>query len=120
MSAPSPSAAAPVSVTETVPTPGVAETQTTTEAVMPASQDTASPPSRVQQSTPALELTASGPKPVQNQDQSENPVAAAADPAPAPRKIGIQHIQLVYESVGQTLQCRMCLYDASAPPSSSS
>jgi len=109
ISAPSPSAAAPASVTENVPTPGVAEAQTTSEAVIPAGQDTASPPSRVQQSTPALELTVSDPKPVQDQDQSEDPVAAAADPAPAPRKIGIQHIQLVYESVGQTLQCRMCL-----------
>ncbi|KAI0291934.1 hypothetical protein B0F90DRAFT_1671335 [Multifurca ochricompacta] len=28
---------------------------------------------------------------------------------PPSRKIGIRHIQLVYETVGERLQCRMCL-----------
>ncbi|KAH9057757.1 hypothetical protein EDB87DRAFT_1685916 [Lactarius vividus] len=40
------------------------------------------------------------------QQQSETPKTPAAAPR---RKIGIQHIQLVYETVGSTLQCRMCL-----------
>ncbi|KAI0292601.1 hypothetical protein B0F90DRAFT_1769522, partial [Multifurca ochricompacta] len=28
---------------------------------------------------------------------------------PPSRKIGIRHIQLVYETVGERLQCRICL-----------
>ncbi|KAH8997045.1 hypothetical protein EDB86DRAFT_3076974 [Lactarius hatsudake] len=42
----------------------------------------------------------------QQQQQLETPKMPAAAPR---RKIGIQHIQLVYETVGSTLQCRMCL-----------
>lgn len=41
----------------------------------------------------------------QQQQQPETPKMPAAVPR---RKIGIQHIQLVYETVGSTLQCRMC------------
>ncbi|KAH9027948.1 hypothetical protein EDB85DRAFT_1892728 [Lactarius pseudohatsudake] len=44
--------------------------------------------------------------PPQQQQQPETPKTPAAVPR---RKIGIQHIQLVYETAGSTLQCRMCL-----------
>ncbi|KAH8984629.1 hypothetical protein EDB92DRAFT_1950686 [Lactarius akahatsu] len=44
--------------------------------------------------------------PPPQQQQPETPKTPAAAPR---RKIGIQHIQLVYETKGSTLQCRMCL-----------
>lgn len=46
------------------------------------------------------------PPPQQPQKQPEDPKTSPATPR---RKIGIQHIQLAYETVGSTLQCRMCL-----------
>lgn len=54
------------------------------------------------------------PKPKPGQEQELDLSAAAAtgndDVVSTPRKIGIQHIQLVYENVEETLQCRMCQY----------
>jgi hypothetical protein len=55
------------------------------------------------------------PKPTQEEMTDDpDPLATAAtdddEIVSAPRKIGIQHILLVYETVGETLQCRMCLY----------
>ncbi|KAF8263857.1 hypothetical protein EI94DRAFT_550873 [Lactarius quietus] len=41
------------------------------------------------------------------QPRTEDPKTPPATPR---RKIGIQHIELVYKTVGSTLQCRMCLY----------
>lgn len=63
---------------------------------------------------PESDSTLSKPKPVQDQGPDPSAVAATGDDdvISAPRKIGIQHIQLVYETVGKTLQCRMCLYVA--------
>jgi hypothetical protein len=72
------------------------------------------------QSAPAPESEANPPKidpkpkPAQ-EEETENPdllLAAATDDddvVSSSRKIGIQHILLVYETVGETLQCRMCL-----------
>ncbi|KAI9510992.1 hypothetical protein F5148DRAFT_1175087 [Russula earlei] len=45
----------------------------------------------------------------QARDQPEGPLSADADATPAHPKIGIRHIQLVYETVEQTLRCRMCM-----------
>jgi len=54
------------------------------------------------------------PKPAQEQGPDLSVAAATGndDIVSTPRKIGIQHIQLVYETIGETLQCRMCLYGA--------
>jgi hypothetical protein len=69
------------------------------------------------QSAPGLESDSTLPepdiKPKPGQEQGPDLSAAAAtgnDDIVSTRKIGIQHIQLVYENVGETLQCRMCQY----------
>lgn len=93
-----------------------------TVVVVPADKDRVSaavsaPNHHPHQSAPGPEsLPEPDPKPKPTQEQGPDPSAAAAtdndDVVSAPRKIGIQHIQLAYETVGETLQCRMCLYDA--------
>src|SRR5216683_4234335 len=95
----SPTPATPAPVPEIVSTPEITKAQKVAEAIVPYARNLASHPQHAPQSAPA---------PESEQEQSEDPPAAAADATSAPRKIGIQHIQLVYEFVGQTLQCRMC------------
>jgi hypothetical protein len=92
--------------------------------VVPADKDRASaavsaPNHCPHQSAPGPEsdstLPEPDPKPKPAQEQGPDLSAAAAtgiDDVVSARKIGIQHIQLVYETVGETLQCRMCLYGA--------
>jgi hypothetical protein len=90
---------------------------------VPADKDRASaavsaPNHHLHQSAPQSEsdstLPEPDPKPKPAQEQGPDLSAAVGndDVVSAPRKIGIQHIQLVYETVGETLQCRMCLYGA--------
>ncbi|KAI9433322.1 hypothetical protein H4582DRAFT_2101723 [Lactarius indigo] len=56
--------------------------------------------------TPATQPQALQEQPSPKTAQPETPKTSPTVPR---RKIGIQHIQLVYETVGSTLQCRMCL-----------
>jgi hypothetical protein len=130
---PSP-ATVPAPVSEAVPTPEVAEVvqvtakESETGVVVSANTDGASvavsaSSHQSHQSAPAPESEANPPKidpkpkPAQ-EEETENPdllLAAATDDddvVSSSRKIGIQHILLVYETVGETLQCRMCLYGA--------
>jgi hypothetical protein len=70
------------------------------------------PAPKSQFTTPEPDLK---PQPAQEENTKDldPPEAAEADDiVSAPRKIGIQHILLVYETVEETLQCRMCLYGA--------
>jgi len=99
-------------------TPENAEAQKEVEeAVVPSDDQAAAQPRPVQQqSTPPPESAPHElePEPEPAQEQSEEDPSAAhaeaeAEAAPAPRKIGIQHIQLVYETIGETLRCRMCM-----------
>lgn len=118
---------APVSCV--VPTPEVAEVvqvaakDVETAVDVPADNDRTSAAVSIanhhpHQSAPGLEsdstLPEPDPKPEPGQEQGPDLSAAATtgndDVVPTPRKIGIQHIQLVYENVGETLQCRMCQY----------
>jgi hypothetical protein len=107
-----------------VPTPEVAEVvqAAVKDAEEPADKDSASaavsaPNHHPHQSAPGPEsdstLPEPDPKPKPAQEQGPDLSAAAAtgndDVVSAPRKIGIQHIQLVYETVVKMLQCRMCL-----------
>ena len=122
---PSSTAAPPKPVSDVVPTPEVAEVvqAAVNDAEEPADNDRASaavsvPNHHPHQSVPGPEsdstLPEPDPKPKPAQEQGSDLSAAAAtgndDVVSAPRKIGIQHIQLVYETVGEMLQCRMCLY----------
>jgi hypothetical protein len=91
-----------------VPSPGVAETQKAAEAVVPADKPPVLYPENAQQLGPAPGFVP--PESVPAPEHPEDPNTATVAVAAAPRKIGIQHIQLVYETIGQTLQCRMCLY----------
>jgi len=90
------------------------ENEEEAEAIVPSDKQAAPQPQPVQQqSTPPPESAPHEPEsePAQEQSQEDPPAADDdADAAPAPRKIGIQHIQLVYETVGETLRCRMCMY----------
>ena len=132
---PSP-AAAPTPVSEVIPTPEVAEVAQMganevekTVVVVSADKDSASADvsssdHQLLQSgpSPKSEFTTSEPdlKPQPAQEEKtkdlDPPEAAEADDdddiVSAPRKIGIQHILLVYETIEETLQCRMCLYGA--------
>jgi hypothetical protein len=111
--APVPSSVVPVSG-GAVPLPEVAETIVHADKFK-------SPPASHPEVARHLESTPDSAPPPQQQQQQQQPVTApapeqrrpeeanAASSAVVPRKIGIQHIQLVYETVGQTLQCRMCL-----------
>jgi len=94
-----------------VPSPEVAEPPPKAAKVIVPDKAPESHPQDAQQSaaTPDSTLPLVIPQPVAAPEQSGDPNAAAPDVAAVPRKIGIQHIQLVYETVGQTLQCRMCL-----------
>lgn len=87
-----------------------------TMVVVPANKDRASVASNhhLHQPAPGPESDSTLPEPVQEQGSDPSVPAATDDDdvVSAPRKIGIQHIQLVYETVGETLQCRMCLYGA--------
>jgi hypothetical protein len=107
--APAPSSVVPVSG-GAVPLPEIAETVVDADksksppASLPevarqsgSTPDSAPPPQQQQPVTP--------PAPEQQKPEETNAESSAV----VPRKIGIQHIQLVYETVGQTLQCRMCL-----------
>jgi hypothetical protein len=131
---PTPPAAFPTPVSDTVPSPEVAKVvqvavKETSETVVvgPANKDGVSAsvtainhqsqqpaPVPESESTPPELEPHPMPKPTQGQEtEGPDPTAAAAtdgDVVSVPRKIGIQHIQLVYEAVGETLQCRMCLY----------
>ena len=98
---PSPTLATPAPVPEIVSTPEITKAQKVAEAIVPYARNLALHPQHALQSAPA---------PESKQERSEDPPPPASDAASsAPRKIGIQHIQLVYEVVGETLQCRMCL-----------
>ena len=92
----SPTPTAPASAPEVVDTrekTGVDKTPTAQLTELPAPQK--------QPTTPEVVP----PSPLQQQQHRPE------DPKTPPRrKIGIQHIQLVYETVASTLQCRMCLY----------
>jgi len=119
-------------VSDVVHTPEVAEVVQVaakdaeeTVVVVPADKDRASvavtaPNHEPHQSAPGPDsdstLPEPDPKPKPAQEQGPDPSVAAVtgndDVVSAPRKIGIQHIQLVYEAVRGTLQCRMCLYGA--------
>ena len=122
----------PMSVSEAVSTPEVAEgvqvaaKETETVVVVSAEIDGASvavsdhqphQPAPAPESEAAPPETDPKPKPAQ-EEETENPDLPSAvatdddDVISSPRKIGIQHILLVYETVGETLQCRMCLYGA--------
>ncbi len=125
-----PPAALPTPVSDTVPSPEVAKVvqvpvKETSETVVvgPTDKDGVSasvlaPNHQLQQPAPVLESESTPPephpmpKPAQEQETEEPDPAAATDGdvVSVPRKIGIQHIQLVYEAIGETLQCRMCLY----------
>jgi len=111
MSEPSAVPAKPAPVPEGASTPENAEAQKEAEAVVSSDKQVAPQPQPVQQqSTPPPESAPHEPESEPAQGQSEeDPSAADADIAPAPRKIGTEHIQLVYETVGQTLRCRMCM-----------
>ena len=132
-STPLSTAALPTPVSDIVPpTPEVAEVVQVaakvveeTVAVVPVDNDRAfaavsAPNHHPHQSVPEPEsdstLPEPDPKPKPAREQEPDSPGAAAtgddDVVSAPRKIGIQHIQLVYETVGETLQCRMCLYGA--------
>lgn len=117
-------AAPPTPVPDVVPTCEVAKVvqvaakDTEETAVVPADKDCASaavsaPNHHPRQSDSTLQPD---PKPKPAQEQEPDPSATTAtgddDVVSAPRKIGIQHIQLAYETVGEKLQCRMCLYGA--------
>ncbi|KAF8495125.1 hypothetical protein F5888DRAFT_580533 [Russula emetica] len=124
-----PSLTPPTPVSDVVTTPEVAEVVQVaakdaeeTVVVVPTDKDCASaaicaPNHYPHQSAPGSEsdstLPEPDPKPKPTQEQGPDSSAVAAtgndDVVSAPRKIGIQHIQLVYETVGETLQCRMCL-----------
>ncbi|KAI9455780.1 hypothetical protein BJY52DRAFT_1278564 [Lactarius psammicola] len=79
------------------PVSKVVDTRETADAPAPVDKTPTAPQ---EQPTPEAEA------PLQQQQQPEEPKTPPAAPR---RKIGIQHIQLVYETVGSTLQCRMCL-----------
>ena len=131
-STPLSTAAPPSLVSDVVPTPEVAEVVQAAAnvaeesvVVVPTDKDRAfaavsAPNHHPHQSVPESESSSTlpepDPKPKPAREQEQDPLAAAAtgdeDVVSAPRKIGIQHIQLVYETVGETLQCRMCLYGA--------
>ncbi|KAH9962449.1 hypothetical protein BC827DRAFT_1198758 [Russula dissimulans] len=106
-----PSAVPAKPVPEVASTPENAEAQKEAEAVVSSDKQVAPQPQPVQQqSTPPPEFAPHEPESEPAQGQSEgDPSAADADIAPTPRKIGTEHIQLVYETVGETLQCRMCM-----------
>jgi hypothetical protein len=125
--APPSTAAPPTPVSDIVSTPEVAKAVQVgtkdaeeTAVVVPADKDRASAAvSARNQSAPGpgsdSTLPESDPKPKPVQEEGPDLSAAVAgndDVVSAPRKIGIQHIQLVYEAVGEMLQCRMCLYGA--------
>ena len=115
-SAPSPTSTPPAPEPKAAPTPEISEVQKAAESVVPTDKNAAFRPQHMPLSTPAPESTP--PEPNSEQERSEDPPTAAVDGTDgtsAPRKIGIQHIQLAYETVGDTLQCRMCMYDASVP-----
>jgi hypothetical protein len=104
--------ATPAPVSEAVPAPEVAEAQKEAEAVVSDDKNAELYPEHTPQSapTPARESTPPGPNPEQEQsDDAAEAINDANESTSAHRKIGIQHIQLVYEADGQTLQCRMCL-----------
>ena len=77
-----------VPVPGAVPSPEVAEAQKATLSVEPTSASESALPQRIE--SPVLMY----------------PDEATADVAAAPREIGMQHMELVYQP---TLQCRMCL-----------
>ena len=114
-STPTPSSSpAPATAPRSAPVPGagpspkVVGPQNVAELIVPADEGAESDPPDAQHSAPNPDSTP--PQSVAAPERSEeDPGAAAADVTAAPRKIGIQHIQLVYEAVGETLQCRMCL-----------
>jgi hypothetical protein len=121
-------------VSDVVSTPEVAEVVQVaathaeeTIVVVPADKDRASAAVSAptnhhpHQSSPGPESDSTLPEPDPKlklaEEQGPDPSVPAAtddDDVVSARKIGIQHIQLVYETVGETLQCRMCLYGA--PP----
>ena len=104
--------ATPAPAPEAVPAPEIAEAQKEAEAVVPDDKNAELLPQHAPQSapTPAPESTPPEPNPEQEQpDDAPEAIDDANECAPAYRKIGIQHIQLAYETDGRTLQCRMCL-----------
>jgi hypothetical protein len=105
-----PATSAPVP--EAVPTPEIAEALKEAEAVVQHVENAELHMQHTPQLAPAPAPESTQPEPNSEQEQSEDAPEAtddAGDAASSPRKIGIQHIQLVYESDGQRLQCRMCL-----------
>jgi hypothetical protein len=95
--------ATPAPVPEIVSTPEITKAQEVGEAIVPNARNLALYPQHRQHAPQ------SAPAPESEQEQSEDPSAAATDATSAPHKIGIQHLQLAYVVVGMTLQCRMCL-----------
>lgn len=123
---------APTPVSEAVPTPEVVEVvqvavKETEETVVDVSSDTDDQPHEsvpVPESESESESESTSPEPNLESERTReeatndlNPLAMTAtddkEVVSAPRKIGIQHILLVYETLGDTLQCRMCLYGPS-------
>ena len=114
-----PSTAAPLTpVLDVVPTCEVAKVvQVAAEdtVTVPADKDhasaTVSAPNRhPHQSDSTLPKPEPKPKPAQEQDPDPSATTATGDDVvvSAYRKIGIQHIQLAYETVGEKLLCWMC------------
>lgn len=96
-----------------VPSLKVAEAQKVpvTDVVVPADQPSMSQSEDLGQPDSELASTpdSAPPQRIQTPDLQypDDPDAATADVAAAPRKIGVQHIELIYQA---TFQCRMCLY----------
>lgn len=101
----------PGAVPDAVPSPEIAEAQKVTQVVVPADQP----------SVPAMTSDSASPKslliPYLFPDllYPDDINAATAYFAAAPRKIGMQHMELVYQATLR-LQCRMCLWVVSSPP----
>jgi hypothetical protein len=107
---------APAPDSKATPTPEISEAQKAAELVVLTDKNAALHPQHTPLSTPPPKSMP--PELNSEQEQSEDPPTAtfnSTDDTSAPCKIGIQHLQLVYGTVGDTLQCRMCLYDASIP-----
>ena len=94
------------SVLGAVPSPEVAEAQKVTEVVVPADQPSLSQSENLRQSEPGSTSDSAPSRLSPELLYPDDANAATADVATAPRKIGMQHMRLVYEP---TLQCRMCL-----------
>ncbi|KAH9068283.1 hypothetical protein EDB83DRAFT_644876 [Lactarius deliciosus] len=91
---------------ERTPTPTSSPSAPASEVVAADTREAPAPVDKAPTTQAPREQPSPKTAPLQQQQQLETPKMPAAVPR---RKIGIQHIQLVYETAGSTLQCRMCL-----------